>query len=90
MAAALKSGVEEYDEDKLRENLDRAQQLGVQENVDKAWEMLNALVQEKQYLYDMAIYQLQVLEEDKMQDVLSRADGIHYTTGGAVWTPRCG
>lgn len=87
MAAALAAGVEEYDEEKLRQNLERAEQLvrslchckspgmshsrarwahacmatqGVQENVDKAYEMLCALITEKQWLYDNAAYQLQV------------------------------
>jgi len=95
VAAALAAGVEEYDEEKLRFNLDKASQLGmvmtspcaccwfqyhtvytanliivytggcmltgVQDNVDRAWEMLNALITEKQYLYDCAAYQLQVM-----------------------------
>lgn len=80
VAAALAAGVEEYDEDKLRLNLEKAAELGVQDNVDKAYEMLAALITEKQYLYDNAIYQLQVLEEQVMQDIISRADGIHYMT----------
>jgi len=80
VAAALNQGIEEFDEDVLRENLEKATQLGVQENVDKAYEMLNALITEKQYLYDNAIYQLAYLEEEQMQDVMSRADGINYTT----------
>jgi len=79
--AEMRAGMEELDEDKLRNALQEAQQAGADPyKIRQAQDRLDKIVNEKRAIEDIGAYQRQNLEEAPMQNIIDRAEQISYVT----------
>eukprot|EP00472_Partenskyella_glossopodia_P009453 CAMPEP_0197517112 /NCGR_PEP_ID=MMETSP1318-20131121/2083_1 /TAXON_ID=552666 /ORGANISM="Partenskyella glossopodia, Strain RCC365" /LENGTH=1597 /DNA_ID=CAMNT_0043066413 /DNA_START=40 /DNA_END=4833 /DNA_ORIENTATION=+ len=77
----MRMGMEELDEQKLRNALAEAQQAGAdREKIQQAQARLDKIVREKRAIEEIGSYQRHHLEEAPMQNIIDRAEQINYVT----------